>query len=402
MAPPILRKLRLSDASVKRLSTGRSWDTEIGGFGVKVYPSGKAQFILRYRSRDKRQREFRIGQVGVIEVDEARRKARVLLGKISEGRDPAWERKLQLTEARLFNDVIDRYLSWASDHHKSSSFQEVGRFCRLHIRPQFGGFLVADLTRGRVQQTYDKLRQAPHFRAKIITWSRTIWAWGEKRELVGEGRNPFAIEMRVSRPRRDRVLSTDEYRCLWEAIERHRYRGAIRNVSLWAIEFLLLCPMRKSEAFQLKWEHIDLTAQIIRLIQHKTDRRDGPLEVYISPPLGALLLRIPRCCEWLFPAPDSSSGHIRCVDSAWRLIRREANLHKGEKRVTLHDLRRSWNSVGANLGYGPEFMGKVIGNSAKVNNLHYWHPTTDLKCEITRRVAEVIAGYSRPQQDRTD
>ena len=59
MAPPILRKVRLTDATVKKLPPGRSWDTEIGGFGVKVYPSGKAQFILRYRSRDRKQRERR-------------------------------------------------------------------------------------------------------------------------------------------------------------------------------------------------------------------------------------------------------------------------------------------------------------------------------------------------------
>src|SRR4028118_2137298 len=201
MAPPVLRKFRLNDASVKKLPLGRSWDTEIGGFGVKVYPSGKAQFILRYRSRDKKQREFRVGQVGVIDVNEAKRKARVLLGKISEGRDPAWERKLEAADVRLFNDVIDRYLAWASDHHKRSSYQEVNRFCRLHIRQRFGLARVSHLTRGHVQQVYDRLKQAPHFRAKIITWSRTIWSWGEKRDLVGEGRNPFVIEMRVSKPR---------------------------------------------------------------------------------------------------------------------------------------------------------------------------------------------------------
>jgi integrase len=398
VAPPVQRKFRLTDASIKKLPVGRSWDAEIGGFGVKVYPSGKAQFILRYRSQDKKQREFRIGQVGVIEVDEARRKARVLLGKISEGRDPAWERKLQLAEARTFDDVIDKYLSWAADHHKSNSFAEVGRFCRLHIRTRFGMFRVTDLTRGRVQQVYDKLKQAPHFRAKIITWSRTIWSWGEKRDLIGEGRNPFAIEMQVPKPKRDRVLSSDEYRRLWDAIEHYRYRGTVRNVSLWAIEFLLLSPLRKSEAFRLRWEQIDHTTHSIRLIQHKTDRRDGPLEIHISPPLEALLRRIPRCCEWVFPAPDSSTGHITSVDGAWRLVRREANLHIGEKRATLHDLRRSWNSVGATLGYGPEFMGKVLGNSTRVNERHYWHPATDLTRTITCQVADAIVSFNRPKQ----
>jgi hypothetical protein len=58
MAPPVKRKLRLSDAAVKKLPPGRSWDTEIGGFGIKVYPTGKLQFVLRYRSREKKQREF--------------------------------------------------------------------------------------------------------------------------------------------------------------------------------------------------------------------------------------------------------------------------------------------------------------------------------------------------------
>jgi integrase len=398
MAPPVLRKIRLTDASVKKLPVGRSWDTEIGGFGIKVYPSGKAQFILRYRSRDKKQREFRIGQIGIIEVDEARRKARVLLGKINEGRDPAWERKLHLAEARTFDDVIDKYLLWASNHHKISSFKEVNRFCRLHIRPQFGGFCVADLTRGRVQQIYDKFKQAPHFRAKIIAWSRSIWSWGERRDLVGEGRNPFVIEIRVPKPRRDRVLALDEYHRIWKAIEHHRCRGAIRNVSLWAIEFLVLCPIRKSEAFRLRWEHIDLAAGIIRVVQHKTDHRDGPLDVHISPPLNELLRRIPHCCEWVFPAPDSSSGHISSVDGAWLLIRREAKLCIGEKRVTLHDLRRSWNSVGATLGYGPEFMGRVLGNSTQVNKRHYWHPSPDLRRDITYKIADAVAA-SKAEQD---
>jgi hypothetical protein len=135
MAPSPKRKLRLTDISVRRLPVGRSWDTEIGGFGVKVYPSGKAQFILRYRSPERRQREFRIGPFGPLSVDEARRRAKVLLGRIAEGRDPAWERRVEIAAATTFNDVIDRYLAWAVDHHKKGSFQEVSRYCRLHIIP---------------------------------------------------------------------------------------------------------------------------------------------------------------------------------------------------------------------------------------------------------------------------
>lgn len=398
MAPPVKRKLRLTDTSIKKLPIGRSWDSDLGGFGIKIYPSGKAQFILRYRNRDRKQREFRVGQLGVIGVDEARRRVKVLLGQISEGHDPAWERKVELAAANTFDEVVDRYLSWAADHHKDSSFQEVSRFARLHIRLNFGGFRLTDLTRGRVQQIYDKLKHAPHVRAKIVSWSRAIWAWAEKRELAGNGRNPFVIETGVPKPRRKRVLSANEYQRLWAAIERHRFRGAIPNVSLWAIEFLMLAPVRKTEAFRLRWENVDIEGRVIRLVEHKTDHRDGALEVHISEPLRLLLLRIPRCCEWLFPRPDSKAGHIIGVDKAWLVIRKEAGLHSGQDRVTLHDLRRSWNSVGAKLGYGPEAMGKVLGNSARVNELHYWHLSNDLKREITLRVAEAVAAFGRVEE----
>ena len=312
----------------------------------------------------------------------------MLLGRISDGHDPVSEQRAAQVGTSTFNQVIDRYLAWAKGRHKQTSFQEVSRYARLHIRRQFGGVKVAELTRGAVQQVYDRLRHAPQVRLKIVMWSRAIWSWAEKRDLVGDGRNPFVIETGVQKTRRERVLSPEEYQRLWQALDRHRYRATIPDVSLWAIEFLMLSPLRKTEAFRLRWESVDLQDQLIQVAEHKTDRRHGSLEVHISEPLAELLRRIPRCCEWVFPRPDARSGHIMGIDKAWLLIRSEAGLHAGKARVTLHDLRRSWNSMGANLGYGPEAMGKVLGNSARVNELHYWHISDDLKREITARVGE--------------
>jgi len=115
MAPPAKSKIKLTDANLRRLQPGRTWDAQISGFGVKVASSGKTTFILRYRGKANKQREFRIGHFGVIGVDEARKKAKVLIGKIMEGGDPQWERKLNLASATTFNEVIDKYLIWADE-----------------------------------------------------------------------------------------------------------------------------------------------------------------------------------------------------------------------------------------------------------------------------------------------
>ena len=85
------------------------------------------------------------------------------------------------------------------------------------------------------------------------------------------------------------------------------------------------------------------------------------------------------------------------VDKAWLVIRKEAGLLNGTHRVTLHDLRRSWNSVGAKLGYGPEAMGRVLGNSARVNEAHYWHLSSDLKREITAHIGVAVASFGDPR-----
>lgn len=44
MAPPAERKIKLTDLSVKNLQVGRTWDAEIGGFGIAGYTGGQEQF----------------------------------------------------------------------------------------------------------------------------------------------------------------------------------------------------------------------------------------------------------------------------------------------------------------------------------------------------------------------
>jgi len=395
MAPPINRKLRLTDNAVKKLPEGRSWDKDINGFGVKVYPTGKRQFILRYRTPEKKQREFRIGQFGIISADEARQKAKILIGKINEGADPQWERKVGLAEAKDFNSIIDKYLEYALEHHKPTSLREVQNYCRLHIRKHFGDLPCQKISKGYVQRIFDGLKQAPHYRSKIIQWSRIIWSWAEQRELVGEQRNPFTIETRVPKPKRSRILSPDEYSRLWQAIEKYRYKGVIPKISLYAIEMLILTPLRKNECFQLEWTNVDFDTKTILVTAHKTDRYSQAIELTITAPLLDLLTRMPKSNKWLFPAPDSKSGHLEYIDNSWTRIRKEADLYELKSRITLHDLRRSWNSVGASLGYDPAVMGKIIGNSARVNSEHYWHIQDNIKETVSSNIAEKISNFRK-------
>ena len=69
------------------------WDDELPGFGLRVFCSGKRSYLVQYRA-DGRTRRFTIGPHGVWTAETARKEARILLGRIAQGDNPAEERQL--------------------------------------------------------------------------------------------------------------------------------------------------------------------------------------------------------------------------------------------------------------------------------------------------------------------
>ena len=86
-----LRRRRISKRTVDSLSVeGKDavfWDSEIPGFGVRVYPSGSKVYIVQTRS-DGKSRRFTLGRHGLIGADEARRLAAHAIARIKQGEEP--------------------------------------------------------------------------------------------------------------------------------------------------------------------------------------------------------------------------------------------------------------------------------------------------------------------------
>ena len=67
------------------------WDGELRGFGVRTIPSGLKTFVLQYRNAEGRSRRIVLGRFGVMTVEQARDEARIKLGAVAHGNDPAEE-----------------------------------------------------------------------------------------------------------------------------------------------------------------------------------------------------------------------------------------------------------------------------------------------------------------------
>ena len=56
---------------------------------LRVKPSGAMTYVIQYRNSAGRTRRLALGRPGVVTPEEARRKARVELGKVAAGDDPS-------------------------------------------------------------------------------------------------------------------------------------------------------------------------------------------------------------------------------------------------------------------------------------------------------------------------
>ena len=76
------------DAASPREKDYFLWDDDLPGFGVRIFASGKRSYLVQYRALG-RTRRFTIGLHGVWTPELARKEAKVLLGRIAQGDNPA-------------------------------------------------------------------------------------------------------------------------------------------------------------------------------------------------------------------------------------------------------------------------------------------------------------------------
>jgi len=375
-----------------------TWDAEIPGYGIDVNPKGdRRKFIYRYLGTMKKQREYIIGYSYHMTAEEARNEVKKIIGVVADGGDPFLKRKIGAIEDVPFSKIIDEYISWGETTMKATSVSQL-KTAAVKIKDRFGEYPINRLTRGFVQTEYDNIRDKNTYHDRQISWACAAWNWADQREKVPNVRNPFEIQFGVRKRTRTRILSPKETKVLWNALDQLYENRSYDRMSLYAIEMLILTALRKTEAFRLKWSNIidadgeyttDLDkATHVKVTEHKTDQREDSLLLNLTAPIIALLKRIPRTSlAWIFVSPNSISGHIEGVDKAWDEVRRIAELSD----ITIHDLRRSYSSMGARLGYTPEVMGKVVGNSARVNEKHYWHLGEEQRSQVSNDVAAAIA-----------
>ncbi len=327
------------------------WDDEIPGLGVRIYPSGRKAFILSYRSHG-RKRLFTIGTYGVTTLDQARKKARSLLGKVVDGRDPLQERKTE-TKGQTFKELAEAYIERHAKIHKRTWKTDKNRI-EKYIIPEFGGHRIKAIQRTDVAALHQKIGRKKKYEAnRNLTLISTIFncarEWGYIEETAI---NPASRIKPFKEEKRDRWVTPKELPKLTKAIDEEE------NVYIRACFWLyLLVGVRKSELLQTKWDDVSFDRQELRLPETKAGRIHY---VPLSGPAIATLKNLPILSDNPYVFPGRRTGrHLVNIDKSWRRIREKAKIED----VRLHDLRRTVGSWLAQSGSPLHLIGKVLGHS---------------------------------------
>jgi integrase len=266
---------------------------------------------------------------------DARDKAKVALAAITQGNDPAAEKREE-REAATFGHVAREYL----ERHakvKKRSWREDQRILDHDVLPAWRNRRAKDVTALDVRALLDAIVD----RGASIQANRTFaiirrvfnWAAAPDRALVPQSHNPCrGLERPAPERQRERVLTPDELRAVWQALDdEDRHTAAL-------FRLYLLTAQRGGELRTMQWPDIDLTTGWWTI---PAERAKNGLahRVPLSPQALTVLRNVSRedGVLWVFPTTrGSASGYrARIYDAVDRI--------KERSRVDFvpHDLRRT-------------------------------------------------------------
>ena len=377
---------RAVDALTAREREYVLWDHDIKGFGVRVHPSGRKVYIVKYRHQGRAVKRT-IGPHGTIPPAAARARAAEIITAAKTGKDPAGRDLRETAAAPTMRELAGRFLEeYVPVRCKPNTVHSYRGSITQHVLPRLGGRRVTAVTRSDVATLHHEMRAIPHAANHTLGILSAMLTAAEVWGLRPEGSNPCRYVKRFRVENRERFLSDEEYRRLGVVLRRAEKTGTEAPSAVAAIRLLMLTGCRLSEIMTLRWEEVDLEAAQLRLADSKT----GAKVVHLGEPAVAVLRGMARVegNPWVI-AGRRPGSRVASLHYPWGRIRKRAGLAD----VRLHDLRHSFASGGLLVGEGLPMIGKLLGHSRVQTTARYAHLADDpIKAaadRIARRIAEV-------------
>lgn len=382
-----------------------AWDTELKGFGIRVGSTGAKTFVIQYANAEGRVRRVKLGRYGVLTVEQARDLAKIKLGTVAAGFDPAEEKRRARNDATVA-ELCEWYLTEARDGRllgrrsrliKSSTLEMDESRIRTHIKPLLGGRVArrltvadveamqADIVAGRTAKERGSGRGGratggAGAAARSVATLQAILGHAKHKGLIAD--MPISGVRKLPGNKKSRRLSIAEIELLGKAMAFAATRGE-NATGLAVVRMLLLTGYRREEAQTLRRAWINSDGGFVAFPDTKSGaqlRAIGPaaLEIVSAQPAIA-------GSPHVFPSAVGD-GPFTSVSTSLRRVCGYAGL----TGITPHTLRHTFGSVAGDLGFSELTIRAMLGHASQSITQDYVHIDEALKLAV-RRTSDHIA-----------
>jgi integrase len=331
------------------------WDSDLRGFGLQVTAGGHRSYVVQYRHRGGSRR---MAIDGVLTLDQARKRARGLLGQVANGKDPLAERRKEAAAAgNTLKSICEEYLDREAkrrDDRLRSLEQRRATLERLVYPRNIASRPIDEIRRSEITRLLDHIADERGLAMADIVLAilRRIMAWHMSRS--DDFRSPIVRGMARTSPKeraRNRVLKDEELRAIWQTADR------LGTPFARLLQFILLTATRRNEAARMDRAEIIGRDWVIPAERYKTKR---DFLVPITSAALTVLGELPVIGN-VDRGPVFTADGKRAISGFGR-FKAAFDKQCGVLGWTIHDLRRTARTLMSRAGVNADVAERVLGH----------------------------------------
>ena len=339
------------------------YDIKTTGLHLKVSPAGKKGFYLYFRTQNGEQKRPKLGDFGIMALEQARDKARVMLGELAKGNDPTKQNQRDgVTLSQFYPLFVKDHFD---KHIKPSTTRTYHSLLTTVILPALGKRRLDTITRSDVEAMMNRNSNRPTTANHALVLLKLMLDKAQQWELMPPALNACSNISKFKTQPKERYLSNEEIASLINALNQFEQAQLAQQNAITLIRLLMMTGCRKNEIVMLRWDELELDEGVLRLKDSKTGRKDVILS---KDAINILQTALNNHSEYVFPGKDGIKP-IQGLQKIWERVRKTAGLDD----VRIHDLRHTFASVAVSNGIPLYEVGRLLGHASMQSTQRYAH-----------------------------